>query len=168
MGRGYHHPRRGGCQDAGESGVGGGGKLPPVPSTAANQDDPGWSREEKAIADYLRANTAYTVDPGGPTPQGRDYDFTLNILTNAIPAEGKNPGASADAHTMLNRAKKSLERGGQAPCLIFDLRQTDMTIADARAGANSIAATYGVNGKWPGKLNYLVVIGNGFYFEEAI
>jgi len=133
-----------------------------------NHDHSGWSSEERAIADYLRTNTSHTVDPGGRTPSGRFYDFTLAVLTNPRAADGKSPGPVANSSTMRNRARDSIKDGGQAPCLVFDARGTNLNHSEARRGVRRIAGLYGARGIFPCKLNLIIVIGDGFYLEEAI
>ena len=141
----------------------GGDKPPEPPSVPVNQNDPGWSPNERAIVDYLRANTSHTVDPGGITIRGRSYDFVLDKLTNALPADGKNPEPGADSRTMLNEARNSISNGGQAPCLIFDTRGTGMAQSEAQRGIRRLAGVYGQSGAFPGKLRYIILIGDGYY-----
>ena len=142
---------------------------PPDGSPATNQDDPNWSHEERAIVVYLRTNTSHTVDPGGATLRGRLYDFTLDKRTDPRPADGKSLAKPwVDSQTMLHAAKRSVAKGGQAPCLIFDIRGTRIDFTEAQNGVKKIAGWYGKQGRYPGKLNYVIVIGDGFYIEEMI
>ena len=58
------------------------------------------------------------------------------------PAEFKRPEPGATSGTMRNGANMSKRRGGQARYLIFDLRQSGMTEAEAKRGIARIKGAY--------------------------
>jgi len=130
-----------------------------------SDDDPEWTSAELSIAQYLRQEASYRVTPGGKNLNGRLYDFILNVTT---PADGKTLDFGGNSSTMRNEASNSVRNGGQARVLVFDLRGSGMDAREARRGIRRIVGLFGEDGSAGHKLDTLIVIGKGFYFEEAI
>ena len=128
--------------------------------------DPDWSEAEWRIVHYLRRTVGCRVSEGARNAANdRYYDFTLNDVE---PADGKSPGICADSATMRNRAGESAKRGGQARTLVFDVRDSMMTEAEARRGVARIRGLRGPTGQHGHRVDRVLVIGFGFYFEEVL
>lgn len=67
-------------------------------------DDPEWSDAESSIARYLRHATSYRVTPDGRNPNGRLYDFLLDMKT---PDDGKTLDFGGNSNTMRNEGADS-------------------------------------------------------------
>jgi len=128
-------------------------------------DDPEWTEAELNIAQYLRREAGHRVASGGENPNGRLYDFILDMAT---PADGKTLDFGGNSSTMRNEANNSVRNGGQARVLVFDLRGSGMDESEARRGIRRIGGLFGSDGSAGHKLDRLIVIGHRFYIEEAI
>lgn len=128
-----------------------GGTVPPV-AQGGGEDDPEWSSAERAVVDYLRLN-GHVVGPGGRAPGGqRYYDATVD----GVRAEFKSPRRGATSATMRNRARESKKAGGQARLLVFDVRGTGMSDAEAQRGIDRIRGAYSEY------FDLIRVVGDGF------
>lgn len=128
-------------------------------------DDPAWTDAELSIARYLREEAGFRVTSAGENPSGRLFDFILDMWT---PADGKTLDYGGNSSTMRNEANNSVRNGGQARVLVFDLRGSGMDESEAIRGIHLINGLFGGNGSAGHKLDRIIVIGNRFYFEEAI
>jgi hypothetical protein len=127
-------------------------------------DDPDWNDAEWDIVVYLRTRRGYLVGPGGPTPAGRRYDFTVNRQ----PAEGKTLSSGHGSKTMVSDAAQSTKRRGQASWLIVDVRPCHMGELEARRSVGRITKMFGSGGIWARRLSRVTVIGDSYFIEEAI
>lgn len=137
-------------------------EIPPHPD-----DDPEWSKDELRIARYLREPTAWhEITHGGINEHNRRrYDFMVDQLESA---DGKTLRPGATHGTMVNRARESIDRGGQARVLIFDLRNAEVPLPEAARACRRIAGMYGQSGVHGYKLDRLIVIGDSYLLEEVL
>ena len=124
---------------------------------------------ERRIANWLVLSgkaTKITPLSRSRTNRGGDADVDLNIngTVQKVTMEFKSLDRKSDVDTLKSRLAGSLDKGGQAPYMVFDVSKTTITREQAVDFIKDVAQRNkgDIN---HGLLKYILIIGNGYSVE---